>query len=220
MDFFVVFPFSLLFAAQVNILQRSQAVSGLDFTFVASGSLTISAGQRVSMVNITILPDVTPELNQVFAVDLLSVVLTTGQASQTSNNPKLGQNRTGTVTILRNDKAHGEFIVYVSSTRQQSVRVNEQRSFAVQLTVERLFSAIGTVTVTLSTVPLTAVAGDFDALRSTLSFADGASSNTIPVVINQDTIPETDESFNVSMAERIAHRQLLVLKKSGLCQHH
>lgn len=180
---------------------RAQAQANLDFSLVSGATIVIPAGQRQATVSATILSDSVPELNEYFAVDLQSVRLVTGAAEFSFNEPTLGVNQTAAVEVTANDEASGVFIIYATNNREQSIRVGEQPNFALQMTIERKFGTIGAVTVSYTATSGSATAGlDFANASNSISFADGVSRQSFFISINDDQIPEPDESFQVSFA--------------------
>ena len=179
-------------------LSRAQAQAGLDFTLLTGSSIVIPDGQRQATVTVSILSDTVPELSEYFAVDLQSVSLVSGAAALAINEPTLGRNTTSTVEITSNDAASGVFVIYATTNRQQRIRVEEQPNFALQMTIERQFGTIGTVSVSYQTRSGSATAGaDFANVASVVSFGDGVSRQSFFISINDDQTPEPDEDFQV-----------------------
>jgi hypothetical protein len=70
----------------------------------------------------------------------------------------------------------------------------------VTFTVTRTGGTDGAVSVSYATSNLTAVAGsDYVATSGTLNFADGQATQTFSVTINDDSVDEPDEAFDVSL---------------------
>ncbi len=79
-------------------------------------------------------------------------------------------------------------------------RVDEDASTVI-LTVQRTGDGAGIATVDFTTSDGTALAGaDYSATSGTLTFADGVTSQTVVVAINDDLFEESDESFQVSLS--------------------
>ena len=76
---------------------------------------------------------------------------------------------------------------------------------AVIVTINRIGSHDGVVTVGYATADLTAKAGeDYSTQSGTITFADGERTKTISIPITEDALPEDDETFQVTLANASA----------------
>ncbi|MBZ3889709.1 G-protein coupled receptor 98, partial [Sciurus carolinensis] len=145
---------------------------------------TIFFGDKEFSKNITIysLPDEIPEEMEEFTIILLNA---TGGA-------KVGNKTTATLRIRRNDDP-----IYFSEPRVVRVQEGETANF----TVLRNGSVDFTCTVQYATVDgkATAKEGDFVPAEKgeTLFFEVGSREQSLSVYVNEDGIPETDESFYI-----------------------
>ncbi len=81
-----------------------------------------------------------------------------------------------------------------------TLSVNENAGTAT-LTVQRSGGSAGAASVDVSTQSNTALAGlDFTPLTTTLTFADGETSQSIAISITDDLLPESDETFTVTLS--------------------
>uniref|UniRef100_H0X6E5 Adhesion G-protein coupled receptor V1 n=1 Tax=Otolemur garnettii TaxID=30611 RepID=H0X6E5_OTOGA len=144
---------------------------------------TIFFGDQEFLKNITIysLPDEIPEEMEEFTIILLNV---TGGA-------KVGNKTTATLRIRRNDDP-----VYFAEPRVVRVREGETANF----TVLRNGSVDVTCTVQYATLDGTATAGEADFVaveREALVFEVGSREQSISVFVNEDSVPETEETFYI-----------------------
>jgi hypothetical protein len=143
-----------------------------------NGTLTFLAGVTSNSVTIEILGDGSPEGNQPFGL--------------TMSNPSAATillNTNATITVLDCDATFA-FAAATASIVEPSN--------SVVLTVLRSGSTNSLMTVDFAAIGVTATAGsDFTATNGTLSFAAGATSQTLRVYITNDTAVESNETFTV-----------------------
>ena len=151
------------------------ASSGTDYQ-PRSGTLTFTPGATVRTVAVPLVGDGTDEANKTFAVNLgapVNAFLADGQ---------------GIATIVDDDGP-------ALSVGDQSVTEGEA-STTVQFTVSLASPAGAVTTVDYATADVSASAGsDYVATSGTLTFAPGATSTTVAVTVNGDTLDEPDEYF-------------------------
>ena len=163
------------------------ATAGLDYTAVST-TATITAGATTTTVQVPINDDTLDELNETFTATLSNA----SAGTEISANPG-----TATVTITDNDAppsiaAPADFAVTEGDTGTTAANVNVTLSTASGLPVSVDFAtADGTAT--------TADA-DYVANSSTLTIAAGSTSGTITVLVNGDTVIESDETFTVTLS--------------------
>ena len=162
---------------------NGSAAAGSDFTG-ASGLVTIPAGQTTANITIPITNDNATEPNENFSVKL----------SSPSANCVLGSPSSETVTIADNEPAVVQFAPAAYSFSEASGKAT--------LTVARTGSLSAAASVKFATSAGTATGGgvDFAATTGTVNFAAGQASATINVAIVNDTTPEPNETFKVTLS--------------------
>ena len=159
------------------------ASSGTDYQ-PRSGTLTFTPGATVRTVAVPLVGDGTDEANKTFAVNLgapVNAFLADGQ---------------GIATIVDDDGP-------ALSVGDQSV-TEGATSATVQFTVSLASPAGALTTVDYATADVSASAGsDYVATSGTLTFAPGASSTTVAVTVNGDTLDEPSEHFHVNLASAV-----------------
>ncbi len=158
--------------------------AGLDYS-AASGTLSFADGETSQSFDVTILDDSVYEGDETFDVALSNP---TGGAGL--DTPALA-----TVTITDNDAGPGNLQLGAAT---YSVAEN---GGILSVTVDRVNSAVGAVTVDLATSDGTATAGsDYTAVATTVSFADGEVSQVVDIPILDDTVYEGDETFDITLS--------------------
>ena len=156
------------------------AIAGQDYT-TTSGTLTFAPGQTSLSVAIPILGDVIDEEDETFTLNLSSpdnASISTAQA---------------TMTITDNDGAP-TISISDNSTADESAAI-------ANLTVSLSAASEKTVTVSYTTSDGTASAGsDYTASASSLTFAAGSTSQTIPIAVLADNADENDETIIVTLS--------------------
>ena len=137
-------------------------------------------GQSQLQFDVTILPDATPEQDEVFTVSL----------SQPSGGAVLGTDSTLTVTILSNDNANGRIgfadsALFVSKKELSSDQV-------VDLKVVREQGTFGRVVVAWN-ITGNVSSADVSPMSGNIVFQDGDSESKIPLTIHKDSVPELNE---------------------------
>ena len=210
-SFYIPYCLSLFTYTQVSAFEELQA-STLDFTTIASSSITIPEGNSTGYIPLYITDDTVPELTEIFVVYLLSVEVSSGASQDSTEEPYLGSPDTNWVSILPNDDPYGRFHIFISTNSGSvgQLSVPEMENFAVSLTVERRGGSVGTVEVSLSTSGSTATPGvDFTSISSVLTFAVGEVSKSILLEILPDDVPERNEIIvltlvNATMGSTVA----------------
>jgi len=157
------------------------AVDGSDYSSLSS-KLTFADGEGTKTISVPILNDSISETGETFRITLSNV----SGATIAGTNPHV-------VTITDDENTEFSF-----STVAQLVSENAGNA---TITVTRTQSN-GTATVDYATSDVTAT-GDIDYSRQasgTVSFADGASSETISIPIITDKINELSETFTVTLS--------------------
>ncbi|XP_040275580.1 adhesion G-protein coupled receptor V1 [Bufo bufo] len=169
------------------------AEPGLDY-IGTSGSLIILDGQTTAAINVTILEDDIPELQEYILVTLVSVDLTVKVV--TTSPPRLdAEGLTAQIIIDANDGVQG-----VIEWQRTSFEVNETQGI-LTLVAYRNKGTFGNVSLFFYAQNIGALLGmDYNVSSTILKFADGEKYKFIDVIINDDDIPEGDESFQLILA--------------------
>ncbi|XP_036619299.1 adhesion G-protein coupled receptor V1 [Trichosurus vulpecula] len=173
-----------------NQTDGNLAKPGVDFISVV-GSLILREGETSAAINITILEDDIPELEEYFLVNLTSVELI--MAPLTSFPPRLdSEGVTAQIIIDANDGARGK--IEWHNTRFE---VHESQGI-LTLVAHRDGGSLGHVSLFVYAQNLEAQLGiDYDFTATILHFADGERYKNIEITILDDEIPEGDENFLV-----------------------
>ncbi|MFL5238273.1 MAG: DUF4082 domain-containing protein [Rhizomicrobium sp.] len=165
------------------------AQAGLDFTQPTfngranTGQVVFGPGESTKSFTIPIVNDQLIEGSETFAVGI-----------QNPGSGSLGVPRTVLVTIVDNDSPA------TISMADVAVTVTESTPTAT-LTVLRSGNTDQAATIHFATSNGSALGGsDYTASSGTVTFAAGQVSQTISVPITNDTIPENDESFTVTLS--------------------
>ena len=162
------------------------AIADQDY-LASTETLTFLDGETSQTISITILDDVDYEGDENFNVVLSNVV---GDAT-------LGNPASATVTIVEDDAVPPAGIVQFSGA---SYSVSEGDG-TLTVTVQRTEGNYGDGSVDYSFSDGTAVNGsDYSSTDGTLYFSDGEISQTITITINEDSVDEVNETFNVSLS--------------------
>ncbi|KAK3601208.1 hypothetical protein CHS0354_004408 [Potamilus streckersoni] len=204
---------------QINVL-RSQGYFGLvsvhwvatgdqngtNDIYPLEGKVEFATGQSVATISLTIRNDDLPELAEVTYIQLTEVIDSgtdlVGQGAQ------IGMNKTAKVTVIANDSPYG-----VVSWETTLVTVQEpQGTDSVEtLYIVREQGMMGDLQVTFQTsinalAPLEqqAVSGaDYIARQGTVVIQENVTRVPVDIVIRQDYIPETSETFLVNITSVI-----------------
>ena len=186
---------------RVTVDFELQGTSGLDDITPAQGQLVFNDQVSSQTLTLTVLSDSLPEPDEVFAV-----VLTTpgGGATLAESNTQ------ASVTVLANDSP--------LRWSQAQVEADESGRGSVQLTILRGQLEDGSSAGDLSvptTVQVSTMAGsatssdDFNPLSLTITFPAGSTSQTVSIAIVDDSMPEGDETFTVTLSSPSADAVLI-----------
>lgn len=156
------------------------ATVGNDFKAL-TGTLNFAAGETNKTITLQPINDTTVETNETLSVTLDTP---TGEGS-------LGTNATVTVTLTDDDSLIG----FASST----ISVDEA-STNLTLTVTRTGTLTLTNTIAYAFKAGSATAADFHGTNGVLTFAPGDTNKTITVAIVDDSVVETNETFQVILS--------------------
>ncbi|XP_065175877.1 adhesion G-protein coupled receptor V1-like [Sycon ciliatum] len=172
-----------------------RALPGVDYLHT-SGTLVFADNETVRTLNVTILVDTTPEVDETFRVALGGVrLLSTPGTPPAQNSPRLASpGATAVVNINSNDDAFG--VVEFSAA---ALTITEPATPPV-ITVYRRAGSFGDIVVTWRATGGTALGDiDFYPLTGTLTMLENATSASIPLIIENDSIPEFDETFTIAI---------------------
>jgi hypothetical protein len=159
------------------------AAAGSDYVS-ATGTASFAPGVTTTRVSVLVNGDAARELDETFHVTLSD-----------AGNATLGQAR-ATATIVNDDAMPAVSIAGVSVSEGQAGTV--VASFVLTLTAPSDLP----VSVNYATADGTAAAGsDYAASTGVASFAPGATTTAVAVVVNGDAINELDENFHVSLSD-------------------
>jgi glucose/arabinose dehydrogenase len=171
-----------------EVVGTEVATAGLDFTQPTfqgranTGQIVFEIGETETTFRIPILNDNLREGNETFAVGLQNPV---------SN--RLGTPRTVLVTILDDDSPA------TISVSEANISISEGLPTAA-VTLQRSGNVTAAVSVNFNTSNGTAQAGtDYTATSNTVNFGIGETIKTIYIPILNDTVPEVNETFVVTL---------------------
>ncbi|NXU35332.1 GPR98 protein, partial [Drymodes brunneopygia] len=173
-----------------NQTEGTLAEPGADYVAV-SDSVILEEGETSTAINVTILEDEVPEVQEFFLVNLTSVELIMNHS--TSSPPRLDvEGLASQIIIDANDGVSG--VVEWEST---NFEVNESHG-NLTIMAYRNKGSYGNVSVFFYAQNLEAQLGlDFNVISRTLFFADGERNKSVVVEICDDDIPEGVEKFQL-----------------------
>ncbi|MBK8284247.1 MAG: hypothetical protein IPK97_04875 [Ahniella sp.] len=174
--------------ASVQVVSSNgTATAGSDYVAVSVTTLNFADGDTSETIPVTINGDMTVEADETFAMTL--------------SNPTGGTiaDGSGQGTITNDDAAANTF-----SINDQTIAEGNAGTSVMTFTVTRT-SGTGVASVQVVSSNGTATAGsDYVAVpTTTLNFADGDTSETIPVTINGDMTVEADETFTMTLSNPV-----------------
>ncbi|XP_008578647.1 PREDICTED: G-protein coupled receptor 98, partial [Galeopterus variegatus] len=179
----------------------------------ASGTITFLPWQRSEVLNIHVLDDDIPELNEYFRVTLVSAIPGDGKlgSTPTSGASIDPEKETTDITIKASDHPYGllqfstglppqpEDAMTLPASNVPHITVQEEDG-EVRLLVVRAQGLLGRVTAKFRTVSLTAFSPeDYLSVTGTLEFQPGERYKYISVNITDNSIPELEKSFKVEL---------------------
>ncbi|TQV74973.1 hypothetical protein FLL45_08500 [Aliikangiella marina] len=176
------------------------ATASIDYTF-AAGTLSFVDGETEKSFQVEITDDSIYEGDENFVIHLSNVQ---------GGDATIGATDEALVTIAENDPVPpaGE-IAFESATTATA----EDGGF-VLVNLIRTGGEFGEVSVAVATSDDSAVAGsDYTVLSETVNFADGVTSQSIQIDLVNDSIFESDESFNINLSNPTGNATI------GLNQH-
>ncbi len=173
------------------------AQAGTDYTGIANGIVHFGDSETSKTISIPILGDTVFEPTESFNVRLVGA---SGEAAILVADP-------ATVTIIDDDSIGGGTLKFSKS----NYRVREGEANAV-LTVVRIGNTNTSASVSFSTAPGTAVAGqpgvynpnaDYTTTSGTLNFGPGETTKDFQIIIPLNEEAEPDETFTVSLSNPV-----------------
>ncbi|XP_054434571.1 adhesion G-protein coupled receptor V1 [Pteronotus mesoamericanus] len=179
----------------------------------ASGTITFLPWQRSEVLNIYVLDDDIPELNEYFRVTLVSAIPGDGKlgSTPTSGASIDPEKETTDITVKASDHPYGllqfstgpppqpEDTMTLPASSVPHITVKEEDG-EVRLLVVRAQGLLGTVMAEFRTVSLTAFSPeDYQSVAGTLEFQPGDRYKYISVNITDNSIPELEKSFKVEL---------------------
>jgi hypothetical protein len=170
-----------------NILDPSgnpivvSSTKGVDFENVA-GTLTFLPGETTQNLIVPVKGDLTDEVDELFRVSLTTPI-----------NANITKGR-GTGTIMDNDAPPTVSINDVAVA--EGTQVQQTATFNVSLSAP----SEKPISVQYATAPGTASANDYGTVSLSLDFAVGQVTRTISVIVIQDNVFESDETFFVNLS--------------------
>lgn len=161
------------------------ATAGSDYLKLRSGTLTFSPGQTSKSVAVTVYGDTEGEPDETVFGRLDSPV-----------NATIADDE-GVLTIVNDDGP----VLPKLSIADLSLPEGSAGAVMAKLKVRLSAASADTVTVQYATADGSATAGsDYKARSGTLTFAPGATSASISITVNGDTVAEADETFVVNLS--------------------
>ncbi|XP_069348971.1 adhesion G-protein coupled receptor V1 [Eulemur rufifrons] len=179
----------------------------------ASGTITFLPWQRSEVLNLYVLDDDIPELNEYFRVTLVSAIPGDGKlgSTPTSGASIDPEKETTDITIKASDHPYGllqfstglppqpEDMMTLPASSVPHITVQEEDG-EVRLLIVRAQGLLGRVTAQFRTVPLSAFSPeDYQSVAGTLEFQPGERYKYISVNITDNSIPELEKSFKVEL---------------------
>jgi hypothetical protein len=163
------------------------AAAGSDYTS-ASGTINFAAGVTSVSFQITLLDDTVYEGDET-----VSLVL-----SNPTGGAVIGSNDTAQLTILDNESAPANGVLVFTAEDYFA----DEPDGSITVSVERQGGSTGAAQVNYATSDGTAIAGaDYTVTSGTLAFADGETSQSFEVFINDDATFEGSENLNLLLSE-------------------
>lgn len=118
-------------------LRLNLATAGADFTVVTRMSIVLQDGQTTGLIQLPIINDNIPELDEQFFLTLVDAEVV-NSTTDVTDSPLLGSLLKASIVIAASDNAFGQFVVLnPSDPSSRVVQVQEINKLAVDLVVER-----------------------------------------------------------------------------------
>jgi len=189
-------PSSLAVTVDYATADGTATVADGDYT-AKTGTVTFSPGQTSATVTVDITGELMEEANETLLLNL-------------SNPVNAGAGiMTAVGTILNDDGPH--LSIASASVVEGAAGTTTNAVFVVSL----IKPNANTVTVDYEVIPGSATAGvDYQPITGTLSFPSGVTTQNITVVVNGDSVIETNETFTVRL-ENVANGTIAIADATG-----
>ncbi|NWV48163.1 GPR98 protein, partial [Daphoenositta chrysoptera] len=201
----------------INYIISQVDSSGINYSVSdfsnSSGTITFVPWQRSEVLNLHVIDDDIPELNEYFRVTLVSAVSGDGKigSTPTSGASIDPEKETTDISIKASDHPYGLLQFSVGPPPQPNdkmilpassvphITVKEEVGH-IRLLVVRAQGLLGTVLMEYRTVPLTAFSPkDYQAVWGSMEFQSGERYKYITVNITDNSIPELEKTFKVEL---------------------
>ncbi|KAM4753534.1 adhesion G-protein coupled receptor V1 isoform 2-T3 [Cyanocitta cristata] len=201
----------------INYIISQVDSSGINYSISdfsnSSGTITFLPWQRSKVLNLHVIDDDIPELNEYFRVTLVSAVSGDGKlgSTPTSGASIDPEKETTDISIKASDHPYGLLQFSVGPPPQPSDKMIVPASSVPHITVKeevghirllvvRAQGLLGTVITEYRTVPLTAFSPkDYQAVGGSMEFQPGERYKYITVNITDNSIPELEKTFKVEL---------------------
>uniref|UniRef100_A0ABM5FTD0 Adhesion G-protein coupled receptor V1 isoform X1 n=1 Tax=Pogona vitticeps TaxID=103695 RepID=A0ABM5FTD0_9SAUR len=178
----------------------NQAIENEDYR-LENKTVFMAENTTTTLVTVIILPDIVPELQERFVINITSVKLL--DSSLTGGQPtvkRLGL-EIAEIIIEENDDPRGIFYFNVTKDMSGTVAGYELPfpDSVIKLPVVRKGGKFGSVNLYWEATPITASLEDFTPSFGNLTFADGQEAGVMEITIIDDDIVEFLEMFNVTL---------------------
>ncbi|TQV89489.1 Calx-beta domain-containing protein [Aliikangiella coralliicola] len=169
----------------VDVVSLNDSATATEDFGNVNQTLTFVDGETAKTITVSLIDDIIYEGNESFSLQLTNVVGT-----------ELGNQAVSTVTIIEDDAVPPAGVIQFSGPSYFA----DEGGGSLTVTVIRTNGSFGEVRVDLSVNGGTATDGvDYQLATSQLTFFDGEVSQTISILLLDDSEYEGDESFNLSL---------------------
>ena len=168
--------------------------SGSDFTVNSPSLLTFAPGVASVALDLVLLDDETPELDETFIIALTGVTRVDG------SEPTIllaSTDTTSVFTVTASDDPHG-IVRFSASTRTATVTEDPATNTAISLAMTRGLGVFGRIEVAWS-ITGSATAQDVTPSSGIVVFDDRQGTATLVINVVADAVPELAEAFTVEL---------------------
>ncbi|VTJ60831.1 Hypothetical predicted protein [Marmota monax] len=179
---------------------NNQAIENEDYVLQET-TIIMKENIKETHVNVAILPDDAPELEEGFIIIITEVNLVNSDFSAEQPSVQRPGMEIAEIMIEENDDPRGIFIFHVTRDVGGVITAHEVPPplNVLQVPVVRLAGSFETVNVYWKAIPGTADLEDFNPSQGILEFADGQVTAMIEITIIDDAEVELMEMFNISL---------------------
>ncbi len=179
--------------ATADALSGALAASGVDFAAL-NQTLNFADGEITKTISLTILDDSIYEGDENFNLNLSNVVGT-----------QLGNQPSAVITIVENDAVPSAGVIQFSGANYS---VNENAA-TLLVTITRINGSNGSLSVDVTSSNGSAISGEnYQALNTTVSFADGELSRNVTIALIDDNVYEGDKTFDITLSNMVGNATL------------